>query len=690
MPFSLKGVTWPGLETELTAPLGLDKHSVDHYLSIIQSHGFNAVRFGFDHHRILEGKITPESDALAYAPELSLLPYHHMLLTLAKAAARRGLLVVFACDRLYADKPAGHKESGLWYSTSITEELSLKSWKRLAHLACGQWNVIGVDLFSQPYKASWGLDDEKTDWNKAAERIGNSVLEYCSRWLIFVQGVGEEPGAGEDQDTAGGVFWGENLYGARNAPITLNDQSKLVYSPSSFGPATYSFEFFKYGKFPNNMPQVWQRKFGFVEDELRAPLVFASLGDAPPLTLGEGDAWLSNRWMEWAVDYSKKKGWGWFLSSLITDASVGYRGILDDDCETLNTEVLNSVKFAPSTNVLNLMPPRPPRAPPPPPPPQPPASPPPLLPSPSPPPAPALPPAPPPSPPSPSPEPAPPPPGWGCAATRVQLAPRKACGSLSERAACEKAFHVQNGLPQLCGWLVARTSAPAACVVVRNSCGGGGSAGDEGTTTSKEGGKAHYGGGAKGGSLEVAAASSSSAPSSNQLAMLGAMAEAMAKMSAQQPQPQPAAAMEEAEEGEAHHAKEDLGNDEDDVVMIKTSEEDEEGEKEMEPADVDSAPPSMAQTETIRVGDGTKEGWSTFGGGDGDAAAPPPPKRMFNPVLNLIGASLGGLIFLVIRYAVQKHAEREPAPPARRVKTKAPKKKASQEELESIMGGEME
>ena len=181
----------------------------------------------------------------------------------------------------------------------------------------------------------------------------------------------------------------------------------------------------------------------------------------------------------------------------------------------------------------------------------------------------ALPPAPPPSPPSPSPEPAPPPPGWGCAATRAQLAPRKACGSLSERAACEKAFHVQNGLPQLCGWLVARTSAPAACVVVRNSCGGGGSAGDEGTTTSKEGGKAHYGGGAKGGSLEVAAASSSSAPSSNQLAMLGAMAEAMAKMSAQQPQPQPAAAMEEAEEGEAHHAKEDLGNDEDDVVMIR-------------------------------------------------------------------------------------------------------------------------
>jgi hypothetical protein len=41
---------------------------------------------------------------------------------------------------------------------------------------------------------------------------------------------------------------------------------------------------------------VWCTQFGFVEDELRTPLVFASLGD-------KCDTWLSERWLRWAVGY---------------------------------------------------------------------------------------------------------------------------------------------------------------------------------------------------------------------------------------------------------------------------------------------------------------------------------------------------------------------------------------------------
>jgi hypothetical protein len=186
--------------------------------------------------------------------------YTHVFLTLAKAAARRGLLVVLGADRLRADVSPGHAESGRWTSGALTEELELRSWQRLAHIACGQWNVVGVDLFAQPYKASWGSGDPANDWNSAAERLGNGVLKLCPRWLIFVQGVGEEPGAGPDQDTAGGVFWGENIYGARAHPVVLSDPTKLVYAPQTFGPSTATFPFFEYGKFPANMPQVWTRK----------------------------------------------------------------------------------------------------------------------------------------------------------------------------------------------------------------------------------------------------------------------------------------------------------------------------------------------------------------------------------------------------------------------------------------------
>ena len=44
VPFSLKGVTWPGLETELTAPLGLDKHNIAWYMNWLRGHKFNAIR----------------------------------------------------------------------------------------------------------------------------------------------------------------------------------------------------------------------------------------------------------------------------------------------------------------------------------------------------------------------------------------------------------------------------------------------------------------------------------------------------------------------------------------------------------------------------------------------------------------------------------------------------------------------
>ena len=171
--------------------------------------------------RMLKNEIVGESDALAFAPELTSLPYVHLFVALAKAAARRGLLVVLACDRLRADITPDHHEAGTWYSATLPEELALRSWQRVAHSLCPLSNVIGADLFEAPYKASWGLDDPRTDWNSAAERLGNRVLELCPRWLVFVQGVGEEPGAGEGQDTAGGSFRGENIYGARGHPVSL-------------------------------------------------------------------------------------------------------------------------------------------------------------------------------------------------------------------------------------------------------------------------------------------------------------------------------------------------------------------------------------------------------------------------------------------------------------------------------------
>jgi endoglucanase len=59
---------------------------------------------------------------------------------------------------------------------------------------------------ARSYKSSWGRGNEFTDWNRAAEQIGNRVLEVVPRWLIFVEGVGHSPGAQGDLGVDGG-YW---------------------------------------------------------------------------------------------------------------------------------------------------------------------------------------------------------------------------------------------------------------------------------------------------------------------------------------------------------------------------------------------------------------------------------------------------------------------------------------------------
>ena len=351
------------------------------------------------------------------------------------------------------------------------------------------------------------------------------------------------------------------------------------------------------------MPQVWQRKFSFVQDELRAPLIFASLGD-------RYDTFLSQKWLQWAIGYTKGMGWGFFLSSLAADNTTG--GLLASDYSTpmpIASSILHQMM---GTDVLGLMPPHPPRPPPDPPPPAPPEGPPPLPPSPAEPPTPAEPPREPPSPPSPSPAPSPPRPGWGCVYGRVPLAPRKSCGSLTNRTSCEGAYHLlstpnTNGwVPQLCGWVVAKPTMPATCSVVRRSC----------TTTA---------GGGVGGGGEAGGASAAG------VAMIGAMAEAMARM--------PHApldgggdgtamtismlsASEGDDEGDETHEVEDEGEGDDDVQIRGSHVAHAPALSTIESQAglvAETAPSAHAATGSLRVGNGGSA-WSTV-----DYSSRPPP-----------------------------------------------------------------
>ena len=98
----------------------------------------------------------------------------------------------------------------------------------------------------------------------------------------MVEGVGYDPGAPGADDPGAGIWWGENIVGASDHPVILNDQTKLVYSPHVYGPSVYEQSYFLHPSFPANMPSVWQSHFAFVQGETGIPIV---LGKEPSRTL---------------------------------------------------------------------------------------------------------------------------------------------------------------------------------------------------------------------------------------------------------------------------------------------------------------------------------------------------------------------------------------------------------------------
>lgn len=122
---------------------------------------------------------------------------------------------------------------GLWSSSDFSENAIKDSWSKLADELCSVRNIIGVDLYQEPYNAVWGYPGtagQTLNWNLAAERQGNHVLSKCQRWLVFVQGISGWPGSFQ-QPKKVQSFYGENLRGARAAPIKLSNPQKLVYTP---------------------------------------------------------------------------------------------------------------------------------------------------------------------------------------------------------------------------------------------------------------------------------------------------------------------------------------------------------------------------------------------------------------------------------------------------------------------------
>jgi endoglucanase len=323
---TLTGVNWFGFETNAFAPHGLWTRSLESMLDQIVSSGYNTLRLPYSNELFKQTSAPEKSVDYGLNPELKGLKGVDLMDRVVKGATDRGLMVLL--DR---HRPNSQAQSELWYTSDVSEKQWIDDWTMLATRYRDNPLVIGADLHNEPRgQASWGDGNEKTDWRLAAERAGNAVLKANPNWLVVVEGVDR---VGNDS-----YWWGGNLMGAKENPVRLSQQNKLVYSAHDYGPGVYRQNWFDAPNFPDNMPDIWKKHWAYLDVEGTAPVLLGEFGGRsmdPKDTEGVWQRSLFKFLKEHGISYTY---WSWNPNSGDTG------GVLKDDWKTIDQAKLDVMK----------------------------------------------------------------------------------------------------------------------------------------------------------------------------------------------------------------------------------------------------------------------------------------------------------------------------------------------------------
>lgn len=316
-PVRITGVSWFGFETANKAPDGLWARNWQTILDQLAALGYNTIRLPFSDD-IFQPGARPSGINYLLNPDLQGLTSLQIMDRIIAGARQRGLRILL--DR---HRPTSAGQTDLWYTSTRSEAQWIAEWKFLAERYRGDDTVIGADLDNEPRgPATWGTNDPRTDWRLAAQRAGNAILSVNPYWLIFVEGIEH---IGNDW-----YWWGGNLAGVADAPVILNIPNRVVYSPHDYGPEIYPQGWFKDPTFPNNLPSVWDRHWGYIAERGIAPVVLGEFGGRSVGSDAEG------KWQRALVAYLAQHHWG-FISWALNPDSGDTGGILQDDWLTVNS-----------------------------------------------------------------------------------------------------------------------------------------------------------------------------------------------------------------------------------------------------------------------------------------------------------------------------------------------------------------
>ncbi len=317
---AFNGVNWFGFETSNNVVHGLWSRNYKDMIKQIKDSGFNSVRIPFCPNTVQNAAVS----GVDYSQNSDLQGLGSLEILDKIAEELKVQNMHFVLDHHRPDCNAiselptvsGYSESQ-WINDLVTMTRRYQKFD----------NFAGMDLKNEPHgAATWGTGDS-TDWKLAAEKAGKAVLEADPNILILVEGIQNNPIA---SDNSIAHWWGGNLEPQAVYPINLPTE-KLVLSPHVYGPDVFPQDYFNAPDFPNNMPAIWEKHFGYLAGKYA--LAIGEWGGK----YGAGNA-KDKIWQDALTGYLSAKGicnsfyWSWNPNSGDTG------GILNDDWKTVRQD----------------------------------------------------------------------------------------------------------------------------------------------------------------------------------------------------------------------------------------------------------------------------------------------------------------------------------------------------------------
>lgn len=275
-PVRIAGINWYGFETTDLVLHGLSNQDYKTILQTIKNEGYNTVRIPFSNQMVeTPGTNLNITSWANFGPANTDLQGLNSLQVLDKVIAYAGtvgLKIILDNHRSEAGNSA--EASGLWYTGAYPESNWIADWQALATRYLGNSTVIGFDLRNEPHNAysggaCWDCGGAN-DWHLAAGRAGNAVQAINPRLLLFVEGT--------DAYNNDFYWWGGNLEGVTNSPVTLSVPHQLVYSAHDYGPNEYGQAWFNGNTTAASLASVWTTHWAYLSQQGLAPVWLGEFG----------------------------------------------------------------------------------------------------------------------------------------------------------------------------------------------------------------------------------------------------------------------------------------------------------------------------------------------------------------------------------------------------------------------------